>query len=528
MTNKTNMTNLTMDKIVSLCKRRGFVFPSSEIYGGFAAVYDYGPYGVELANNIKKEWWKAMVQEREDIVGLDSAIFTHPKVWQASGHVTGFADPLAECKNCHSRLRVDHLLEDAGIAADEKMALEEINKIFTQNKKKIKCPNCGKSDFSEVKKFNLLVKSNLGNFTEDWDKEPVYLRGETCQGIYVNYKNVLDTARVKIPFGIAQIGKAFRNEITARQFIFRTREFEQMEMQYFTSPKDEMKEYKKLKEYRWQFYLDLGIKKENLRWEKHKNLVFYAKEAYDIEYNFPFGFKELEGVHARGDYDLSQHQKFSGKDLSYADPITKEKYIPHIIESSGGVGRAFLAVLCDGYCEEVLNAPQSLSGDCGETKKGDCGETKKGDCGETRKGDCGETKKGDCCETKKNAPQSLSGDCGGTRNNDGETRVVLKLSKKLAPIKVAIFPLLKNKPELVKKAKEIFNSLKTRFMCEFDDHGNIGKRYRRQDEIGTPYCVTVDFESLEDNAVTVRDRDSMKQERVGIGELERYLRDKLK
>jgi glycyl-tRNA synthetase len=453
-----------MDKIVSLCKRRGFVFPSSEIYGGFAAVYDYGPYGVELANNIKKEWWKAMVQTREDIVGLDSAIFTHPKVWQASGHVAGFSDPLAECKNCHSRLRVDHLLEDIGIAADEKMALEEINKIFNKNKKKIKCPNCGKSDFTEVKKFNLLVKSNLGNFTEDWGKEPVYLRGETCQGIYVNYKNVLDTARVKIPFGIAQIGKAFRNEITARQFIFRTREFEQMEMQYFTSPEDEMKEYKKLKEYRWQFYLDLGVKKENLRWEKHKNLVFYAKEAYDIEYNFPFGFKELEGVHMRGDYDLSQHQKFSGKDLSYADPITKEKYIPHIVESSGGVGRTFLAVLCDGYAEEEVN---------------------------------------------------------------GETRTVLKLSKKLAPIKVAIFPLLKNKPELVKKAKEIFNSLKTRFMCEFDDHGNIGKRYRRQDEIGTPYCVTVDFDSLKKGDVTVRDRDSMEQERVKIDKLESYLVNEL-
>lgn len=462
-----------MDKIVSLCKRRGFVFPSSEIYGGFAAVYDYGPYGVELANNIKKEWWKAMVQEREDIVGLDSAIFTHPKVWQASGHVTGFADPLAECKNCHSRLRVDHLLEDIGIAADEKMTLEEINKIFAQNKKKIKCPNCGKSDFTEVKKFNLLVKSNLGNFTEDWDKEPVYLRGETCQGIYVNYKNVLDTARVKIPFGIAQIGKAFRNEITARQFIFRTREFEQMEMQYFTSPKDEMKEYKKLKEYRWQFYLDLGIKKENLRWEKHKNLVFYAKEAYDIEYNFPFGFKELEGVHARGDYDLSQHQKFSGKDLSYADAVAGEKYIPHIVESSGGVGRAFLAVLCDAYAEEVLSPPTPLAK-------------------------------------------------GGS-----ETRVVLKLSKKLAPIKVAIFPLLKNKPELVEKAKEIFNSLKTRFMCEFDDHGNIGKRYRRQDEIGTPYCITVDFDSLEDDAVTVRDRDTMGQERVKIDKLESYLAEKI-
>ena len=462
--------NITMEKIVSLCKRRGFIFPSSEIYGGFSAIYDFGPYGVELENNIKKEWWKAMVREREDIVGLDSAIFMHPKVWEASGHVSGFSDPLAECKNCHARLRVDHLLEDIGVIADEKMGEEEINEIFNKNKNKIKCPNCGKSDFSSAKKFNLLVKSNLGNFTEDWDNSPVYLRGETCQGIYVNYKNVLDSARVKVPFGIAQIGKAFRNEITARQFIFRTREFEQMEMQYFTSPENEMEEYEKLKKYRWKFYMELGIKEKNLKWAKHENLVFYAKEAYDIEYNYPFGFKEMEGVHARGDYDLSQHAKFSNKDLSYTDPKTNKKYTPHIIESSVGVGRTFLAVLCDAYTEEIIPV----------------------------------------------ANPSQEG------NRNSETRVVLKLSKKLAPIKIAIFPLLKNKPELVKKAREIYNDLKLKFMCEFDDHGNIGKRYRRQDEIGTPYCVTVDFDSLEDNAVTVRDRDSMKQERVGIGELGGY------
>lgn len=454
----------TLDKIISLCKRRGFVFPSSEIYGGFAAVYDYGPYGVELENNIKKEWWKTMVQTREDIVGLDSAIFMHPKIWEASGHVAGFSDPLVECKSCHFRLRADHLLGEIGVAADEKISKEEINDLFSKNKEKVKCPTCGKvGDFTDVKKFNLLVKSNLGNLTDDWNKEPVYLRGETCQGIYVNYRNVLDSARVKVPFGIAQIGKAFRNEITARQFIFRTREFEQMEMQYFTSPDNEMKEYEKLKEYRWQYYLNLGIKKENLKWHKHEKLVFYAKEAYDIEYNFPFGFEELEGIHARGDYDLSQHQKFSGKDLSYTDPITREKYIPHIIESSVGVGRTFFAVLCDAYCEEK------------------------------------------------------------TTDSDGETRIVLKIDKRLAPIKVAVFPLLKNKPELVKKAKEVFNSLKTRYMCEFDDNGNIGKRYRRQDEIGTPFCITIDFESLEKDDLTVRNRDTMKQERVKIGELMDYL-----
>lgn len=453
-----------MEKIISLCKRRGFIFPSSEIYGGFSAIYDYGPYGVEVANAIKKQWWKMMVQVREDIVGLDSSIFMHPKVWEASGHINGFSDPLSECKNCHIRLRVDHLLEDIGIEADEKMDEKQINKIFSKNKDKIKCPKCGNNDFTDVKKFNLLVKANLGNFTSDWTRNPSYLRGETCQGIYINYKNILDSVRVKIPFGIAQIGKAFRNEITARQFIFRTREFEQMEMQYFTHPSDEMKEYKKLKNVRWQFYLDLGIKKENLKWNKHKNLVFYAKEAYDIEYNYPFGFKELEGVHARGNYDLTQHSKFSEKELTYTDPLTNEKYIPHIIESSAGVGRTFLAILCDAYTEE---------------------------------------------------------------KNNGEERVVVKFDKKLAPIKVAVFPLLKNKKNLVKKAKEIFNSLKTKYMCEFDDNGNIGKRYRRQDEIGTPYCVTVDFDTMQNNTVTIRDRDTMKQIRVSEPDLENWFKEKL-
>lgn len=460
-----NRSEDLMEKIVSLCKRRGFVFPSSEIYGGFAAVYDYGHYGTELSKNVKNEWWRAMVQLREDIVGLDSSIFMSPRIWEASGHVAGFSDPLAECKSCHARLRVDHLLEDIGEAADEKMSEEEINGIFQKNLDKIKCPSCGKSNFTDARKFNLLVKSNLGNFTGDWTKDPVYLRGETCQGIYVNFKNVLNSTRVKVPFGIAQIGKAFRNEITARQFIFRTREFEQMEMQYFVSPENEMTEYEKLRETRWNYYINLGIKPENLKWHKHENLVFYAKEAYDIEYNFPFGFKELEGIHARGDYDLSQHSKYSGKDLSYTDPEIGTSYIPHVIESSVGVGRTMLAVLTDAYTEEEVN---------------------------------------------------------------GETRVVLKFPPRLAPIKAAIFPLLKNKPELVEKARAIYDKLKLQYMCEFDDSGNIGKRYRRQDEIGTPFCITVDFESLEDGAVTVRNRDTMVQERVKIEELEKYLEDKLK
>ncbi len=461
---KNNASEKTLDKMVALAKRRGFVFPSSEIYDGFTAVYDYGPYGVELANNIKKEWWRAMTQLRDDVVGLDSAIFMSPRIWEASGHVKGFSDPLTECRKCHSRLRLDALLEEAGVFADEKMSEEEINRIFDEHRSGIKCPNCGASDFTPGRKFNLLVQSNLGNFTSDWTKDPTYLRGETCQGIYVNFKNVLDTARVKIPFGIAQIGKAFRNEITARQFIFRTREFEQMEMQYFVKPGDDAQHYEKWKEARWQFYLSLGINPDNLRWHKHENLVFYAKEAYDIEYNFPFGFKELEGIHARGDYDLSQHSQFSGEKLDYLDPQTGERYVPHVVETSAGVGRTFLAVLTEAYEEEETG---------------------------------------------------------------GETRVVLKISPKLAPIKIAVFPLLKNKPELVNKARSIYDSLKTEWRAEFDDNGNIGKRYRRQDEIGTPFCLTVDFDSLEQDDVTVRDRDTMSQERIKIVDLPEFLRTKI-
>jgi glycyl-tRNA synthetase len=448
----------TMEKIVSFAKRRGFVFPSSEIYGGFSAVYDFGPYGAELARNIRDAWWRAMVNEHENIVGLDSAIFMHPRIWEASGHVESFSDPLSECKKCHSRIRVDHILEEHGVFADEKMGDVEINTLFDSIRGKVVCPKCGGKDFSEVKKFNLLVQSNLGNFTGDWNKEPTYLRGETCQGIYVNYKNVLDSTRVKVPFGIAQIGKAFRNEITARQFIFRKREFEQMEMQYFVHPDDASKVYEEWREKRWQFYLDLGLSEKKLKWHQHENLVFYAKAAWDIEYEYPFGFKEMEGIHNRSDYDLTQHSKFSGVDLSYRDPHTNEKYTPWIVETSVGLERIFLAVLSDAYSEEILE--------------------------------------------------------------NGETRTVLRLPKKLAPVKVAVFPLLKNKPELVAKAREIFDTLKTHMRCEFDDNGNVGKRYRRQDEIGTPYCVTIDFDTLEDNTVTVRDRDTMEQKRVKVEELE--------
>ncbi|MCX6713973.1 MAG: glycine--tRNA ligase [Candidatus Vogelbacteria bacterium] len=455
--------NVLMDEIVSLCKRRGFVFPSSEIYGGFAGVYDFGPMGVELENNLKAHWWKWMVNKRQDIVGLDSSIFMNPKIWEASGHTKGFSDPLAECKECHVRIRVDKALEEIGVSADEKMSEEEINKLFDDNQDKIKCPSCGQKNFTKAKKFNLLVQSNLGDFSND-NSAPVYLRGETCQGIYVNYLNVLNSTRLKLPFGIAQTGKAFRNEIAPRQFVFRTREFEQMEMQYFTKPDDEMTEYEKLREYRWQAILSLGLKAENLRWKKHDNLVFYAKEAYDIEYQYPWGFDEMEGVHARGDYDLTQHSEASGQSLTYFDQEANERFIPHVIESSAGVGRLVLAVLCDAYHKEEV---------------------------------------------------------------DGEERVVLKLNKQIAPIKVAVLPLSK-KEDLSKGATEIFDMLTDNFRCEYDDTQSIGKRYRRQDEIGTPYCVTYDFETLNDQAVTVRERDTMKQVRIKISELKDYLREQFK
>jgi glycyl-tRNA synthetase len=462
---------VTLEKIVSFAKRRGFVFPSSDIYGGFAAVYDFGPYGVELANNIRQAWWKAMVRDHDNIVGLDSAIFMHPKVWEASGHVGGFSDPLAECKSCHTRVRVDHMLEALGVQADEKISLADLNALFDAHRKDISCPKCGKKEFTEAKSFNLLVQSNLGNFTGDWSKEPTYLRGETCQGIYVNFKNVLDSSRVKVPFGIAQIGKAFRNEITARQFIFRKREFEQMEMQYFVHPDEAATVYEEWRAKRFQYYLDLGLKAENLRWHEHENLVFYAKAAWDIEYNFPFGFKELEGIHNRSDYDLTQHSKFSGVDLSYHDSQKNEKFIPWIVETSVGLDRTFLAVLCEAYTEEDLG--------------------------------------------------------------DGDTRVVLKFPKKLAPVQAAVFPLLKNKPELADVARKLYTELREEFRVEYDDNGNVGKRYRRQDEIGTPYTITVDFDTLqgekrEKDTVTIRDRDTMQQDIVPLSDVAHYLRTKLK
>jgi glycyl-tRNA synthetase len=455
-----------METIVSLCKRRGFVFPSSEIYGGMQAIYDYGHYGTLLKNNIRDAWWKHMVQFRDDVVGLDSAIFMHPTTWVASGHVDGFNDPQVDCKKCKSRFRADHILEQFGINAD-KAPLDELNAELDKLRKeeKLKCANCGSTDLTPAKIFSLMVKSNIGSPTEELSEEnTVYLRPETCVGIYLEYKNTVDSLHVKLPFGIAQIGKAFRNEIVARQFIFRTREFEQMEMQYFLHP-DVMKEkYDMWKQIRWDWYLEYGIKKDEIRWYKHDKLAHYASEAYDVEYNFKSlgGFKEVEGIHARGNWDLSQHSKFSGADLSYFDEKTGEKFIPHIMETSAGLNRHVLMFIDQAYTEE---------------KVGD------------------------------------------------ETRVVLKFDKRLSPVKVAVLPLSK-KEELTKPAKDIWNALKMNFMAEYDETQSIGKRYRRQDEIGTPYCVTVDFETLVDKAVTVRDRDSMKQERVKIDGLAEYLKSR--
>ncbi len=457
--------NLTIEKIVSLCKRRGFVYLSSEIYGGFAAVYDYGPMGIELKNNLARAWWKSMVQKRPDVVGLDSGIFMHPTTWKASGHVDGFDDPQIDCRACKTRMRADHMLEKFGIDAD-KMSADDINELIEKLKEEgkiLKCVSCGGTDLTPAKRFSLMVKSNLGSPTDALSEDNVvYLRPETCGGIYLEYKNVLDSSRVKLPFGIAQIGKAFRNEIVARQFIFRTREFEQMEMQYFLAPNDMDSKYEEWKEFRWNWYLEYGISPENIRWYKHAKLAHYAAAAFDIEYNFEClgGFKELEGIHQRGDWDLSQHSKFSGKELNYRDPVSGEVFIPHIMETSVGLNRMFLAFLSEAYREEDI---------------------------------------------------------------EGETRVVLKFDPRLAPVKIAIFPLLKNKPELVARAKQLYDELAEDYMCEFDDNGNIGKRYRRQDEIGTPYCVTVDFDTIEkDNTVTVRDRDTMEQVRIKIEELKAF------
>jgi len=451
-----------MDTIIAYAKRKGFVFPSSEIYDGFAGAYDYGPLGVELANAIKRHWWKDVVLKKHNVYGLDAAIVMNPKVWVASGHVGGFSDPLADCRVCQSRIRVDKELEKLGVSADEKMSEEEINRLFDENRDKITCASCGSQDFTSARPINLLVQSNMGDFSTD-GSSPVYLRGETAQGIYVNFKNVVDTVNPKIPFGIAQTGKAFRNEISPRQFLFRTREFEQMEMQYFTKPGEDKDAYEVWKQDRWDSFVSMGINPENLRWNQHDNLVFYAADAWDIEYQYPdYGFDEVEGLHMRTNYDLTQHSEHSGKDLSFND--NGDKFIPHVVEASIGVGRAFLAVLSEAYDEEEIA--------------------------------------------------------------EGDTRVVLHFAPHIAPIQVAVLPLMK-KDGLAEGAQEIFAGLAGNFRTTYDESGSVGKRYRRQDEVGTPFCITFDYDSKEDDTVTVRERDSMKQERVAVSELQNYLQEKI-
>ena len=429
-----------MDKIVALCKRRGFIYPGSEIYGGLNGTWDLGPLGVLLANNIKNEWWRSIVLSRDDMVGLDSSILYHPRVWEASGHVSSFTEPLVECKVCHQRFREDH-----------KKEIEDHKKTHK------------KTEWTDIKHFNLMFKTFVGSVENESTK--TYLRPETAQGIFINFQNVIDSSRVKVPFGIAQIGKGFRNEITTGNFLFRVREFEMMELEYFIKPDTSEKWYEYWKNERLRWYIKLGIKSKNIKLADipKKDMAHYAKKATEIWYNWPFiGFGELEGIVNRGDYDLSQHSKFSGNDLSYQDEETQERYIPYVIEPSVGVGRALLAFLIDAYFED-------------------------------------------------------------------EKRIVLKLNPKLAPIKVAVFPLLANKLPLVKMAKDIYYSLKKQIngVVAFDDRGNIGKRYYSQDEIGTPFCITVDFQSLEEKTVTVRDRDTMKQKRIKIEDLEKYLTTKL-
>lgn len=423
-----------MEKIVSLCKRRGFIFPGSEIYGGFQGFWDYGPLGVEMKNALKKHWWRWMTVEHDNVVGIDGAIITHPKVWEASGHVKNFVDPMAECKSCHKRFKAEDLKSD-------------------------NCPECG-GQLAEAKNYNILVPTSIGVIEEE--RTSAYLRGEACQTIYLDFKNVVDSTRVKVPFGIIQIGKAFRNEVTPGNFLYRQREFEQWDLQWFVKPDEMEKWFEYWKEERMSFYRNLFTHPENLGFYKHEKLVFYAKKAFDIEYTAsPFGNKEMEGIHWRSDYDLTVHSKYSGQDLRYTDPETNEKYFPWIVETSGGVDRCFLFLLIDAYTET-------------------------------------------------------------------ENRIFLKLNPQIAPVQVAVFPLVRNKPELIEKAQFIYQNLrKTDLRVAWDDRGNIGKRYLAQDEIGTPWCVTVDYQTPEDGTVTIRDRDTTGQTRVSVDKLEEYFKNKL-
>lgn len=454
------MSNVTMDKIVNLCKNRGIIFQGSEIYGGMGNTWDYGPVGVEIKNNIKRAWWKRFVQEDPNTYGVDAAILMNPRVWDASGHTQNFADPKMDCKSCKQRFRADNLIEEhsKGKVSAEAMTNEEMEEYINTNK--VNCPHCGNFSWTPIRQFKLMFETSRG--TLEGDKDVVYLRPETCQGEYVNFLNVQRSMRAKVPFAIAQIGKSFRNEITPGNFIFRTIEFEQMELQMFCKENDGFNIYDNYKERARQFLLDLNFSEDHLKFHDHDKLAFYAKAACDIFYLFPMGWSELNGIHHRSTHDLSRHQEFSGKSMQYMDPVTNEKFIPTVIEYSIGADRLMLAVLTEAYNEETLE--------------------------------------------------------------NGETRVVMKFHPAIAPFKVAVLPLQKNINE---KALELYRNLSKKFMCTYDEAGSIGKRYRRYDEIGVPFCITIDFDTLEDNTVTIRDRDTMEQIRLPIAEVEKYIEEKV-
>ncbi len=459
-------TEKTMEKIVSLAKRRGIIFPGSEIYGGLANAWDYGPLGVELKNNVKKAWWKKFIQQNPYNTGVDCAILMNPKVWEASGHIGGFSDPLIDCKECKTRHRADQIIEDFNLEKGIEMSVEALNDdqlIDYLKENKVPCPSCGKTNFTDIRKFNLMFKTFQG-VTEDSAAE-IFLRPETAQGIFVNFKNVQRTTRKKIPFGIGQIGKSFRNEITPGNFIFRTREFEQMELEFFCEPGKDIEWFNYWKNFCYQWLLGLGISDENIKMRDHdpEELSHYSNATTDFEYKFPFGWGELWGIADRTDFDLKQHAEYSGEDMTYFDPVTNEKYVPYCIEPSLGVERMLLAFLCEAYEEEDLG--------------------------------------------------------------DNDSRIVMKFSNQLAPYKAAVLPLSK---KLGDKAGEVFETISAVYNCEYDETGSIGKRYRRHDEIGTPYCFTYDFDSLEDNCVTVRHRDTMEQERIPIEKVVEFLDDKMK
>lgn len=460
------MTTKTMDKIVSLAKSRGFVFPGSEVYGGLANTWDYGPLGIELKNNVKKAWWKKFIQQSPYNVGLDSAILMNPQVWVASGHVGGFNDPLMDCKKCKTRFRADKLIEDFGMQNNEEIIVDGWDnkkmKAFIEEQK-IVCPECGEMDYTDIRQFNLMFKTFQG-VTEDSSTE-IYLRPETAQGIFINFKNVLRSSRKKVPFGIGQIGKSFRNEITPGNFTFRTREFEQMELEFFCKPGEDLEWFKYWSDFCKNWLLNLNMQEENIRMREHsaEELSHYSNATTDIEYRFPFGWGELWGIADRTDFDLRKHSEHSGVEFNYQDPVTNEKYVPYCIEPSVGVDRVALAFLVDAYNEEQVD--------------------------------------------------------------ENDTRVVLKLHPALAPFKAAVFPLTK---KLKDDAMKIYEMLSDKYMVDYDEAGSIGKRYRRHDEIGTPFCITFDYDSLEDQSVTIRHRDSMEQERIAISALGAYLEEKLK